>query len=190
MQQTAMTMETPVNGIDVDALMTVIEAIKADPKTGKVGFKVASDWGGQTRSTATVSEYSLGGETIRRRFTIDADEPVELLGTDTAPNPQELLMAALNACMTVGYVAGCAVNGITIETLRIETQGELDLRGFLGVEETVRPGYDAIRMTVTIKGDGTPEQFRQVHETVMKTSPNAFNIANPIAIEADFVVDA
>ena len=190
MQQTAMATDTAVNGIDVQALMTMIEAIKADPGTGKVGFKVASDWGGQTRSTAGVSAYTLGGETIERRFTIESDEPFELLGTNAAPNPQELLMAALNACVTVGYVAGCAVNGITIEKLTIETEGELDLRGFLGIDEAVKPGYDAIRMTVTIKGDGTPEQFREVHETVMKTSPNFFNVTRPVPIDADFVVDA
>lgn len=190
MHQTATTMDTAVNGLDVEALMEMIEAIKADPAKATVGFKVASEWAGQTRSTARVSGYTLGGETIEREFTIESDEPAELLGTDAAPNPQELLMAALNACVTVGYVAGCAVNGITVRSLAIETEGELDLRGFLGIDEDVEPGYDRIRMTVKIKGDGTPEQFREVHETVMKTSPNFFNISRPVPIDADFVVDA
>ena len=70
-------------------------------------------------------------------------------------------MAAMNACMLVGYVAGAAVNGITLEKLEIETDGTLDLRGFLGIDERVKPGYDSVAYTVRIRGNGTPEQFRR-----------------------------
>jgi hypothetical protein len=84
----------------------------------------------------------------------------------------------------VGYVAGAAVKGITLDQLEIETSGELDLRGFLGLDETVKPGYESIQYVVRIKGNGTPEQFREIHENVMKTSPNYFNIASPIRLDA------
>ena len=97
-------------------------------------------------------------------------------------------MAALNACMTVGYVAGCAMHGIVLESLEIETEGELDLRGFLGIDPNVKPGYDEVRYTVHIKGNGTPAQFRDIHETVMRTSPNYFNVANPIRMKPTLVV--
>jgi uncharacterized OsmC-like protein len=175
---------TTVNGIDVDALMGVVQAVQNDPAKGKVGFHVASAWKGQTRSETTVASYTLGGERITRRHTMAIDEPLELLGTDTAPNPQEMLMAALNACVMVGYVAGAALRGITLERLELETSGELDLRGFLGIDERVKPGYDSVRYTVRIKGNGTPEQFQEIHETVMKTSPNYFNISQPVTIDA------
>ncbi|MGC7358423.1 OsmC family protein, partial [Mycobacteroides abscessus subsp. massiliense] len=68
---------------------------------------------------------------------MEADEPPELLGGNTAPNPQELLMAALNACMSVGYAAVAATMGVTVRSLEIETTGELDLRGFLGLDANV-----------------------------------------------------
>ena len=68
--------------------------------------------------------------------------------------------------------------------LEIETAGELDLRGFLGIDETVKPGYDKVSYTVRIKGNGSAEDFQEIHETVMKTSPNYFNVANPVAIDA------
>ncbi len=97
-------------------------------------------------------------------------------------------MTALNACIMVGYVAGAAVKGITLESVEIETDGELDLRGFLGIDPNVPPGYEAIRYTVRIKGDGTPEQFREIHETVLKTSPNYFNVSRPIRIDAKLEV--
>lgn len=177
-----------VNGIDVDALQAVAEEIKANPAKGMVEFRVKSNWKGQTRSEATVESYTLGGEKIDRTFKMMVDEPFELLGENTAPNPQEYLMTALNACVMVGYVAGAAIRGIRLESLELVTEGALDLRGFLGIDATVKPGYDRIRYTVRIKGNGTAEQFREIHETVLKTSPNYFNVTQPVAIDADLVI--
>jgi len=169
-----------VNGIDIDALNTVVEEIQQNASRALVRFAVATRWAGQTASRTTVKGYTLAGEPIAREFEIAADEPNELLGGNAAPNPQELLMAAVNACMTVGYVAGAALRGITLESLEIETTGELDLRGFLGLDDAVPPGYESINYTVHIAGDGSPEQFEEIHRTVMQTSPNYFNLARPI----------
>jgi len=177
-----------VNGIDVNYLMDTIDAVAADPAKGMVSFRVASAWKGQTKSEHTVNSYTLGGAKIARSFKVAADEPVELCGENTAANPQELLMSALNACMMVGYVAGCAVRGITLEALTIETSGELDLRGFLGIDEEVKPGYEAVQVKITIKGNGTEAQFREIHRTVLKTSPNYFNISRPIPVEATLAI--
>ena len=98
-------------------------------------------------------------------------------------------MTALNACITVGYVAGAAVKGIILEKVEIETAGELDLRGFLGIDPDVRPGYETLRYTVKLKGNGTLQQFREIHETVIKTSPNYFNVSQPIRIDAKLEVE-
>ncbi len=180
--------ETRVNGLDVDALRAVIEAVKEDSAKGQVAFRVTSAWQGQTRSETSVASYSIAGEEVSRRFTIAVDEPYELLGQNSAPNPQEVLMAALNACMLVGYVAGAAMRGIVLEKLEIETEGELDLRGFLGIDESVPPGYESIHYVVRIKGDGTPEAFREIHDTVMRTSPNYFNLSRAITLDAELEV--
>lgn len=178
-----------VNGIDLGALSRVVRDIERDPAKGIVEFRVTTQWQGQTRSRAKVESYTIGGQRVNRPFTIDVDEPFELLGENSAPNPQETLMSALNACVMVGYVAGAAVKGIKLERLEIETRGQLDLRGFLGIDPSVRPGYETIHYTVRIKGNGTPAQFREIHETVMKTSPNYFNIAQPVAIDAVLKVE-
>lgn len=177
-----------VNGVDVNALMDVIDHVAADPALGQVEFRVKSAWKGQAKSEHVVESFTLGGQTVARRFAIQADEPLELLGENTAPNPQELLMSALNACMMVGYVAGCAVRGIKIESLEVQTQGALDLRGFLGIDPKVAAGYEAIQVTVKIKGNGTPAQFREIHETVLKTSPNYFNVTKPVKVEAKLAI--
>jgi uncharacterized OsmC-like protein len=174
------TTKPPINGIDLQALDEFVAAIGEDKKEAAVGFKVTTRWAGQTRSESTVEGYDIGGEHVARRFTITADEPNELLGTNSAPNPQELLMSAVNACMMVGYVAQAAVRGIRLDSATIETDGELDLRGFLGLDDQVPPGYRKINYTVTLKGDGTREQYEEIHRAVQATSPNYFNMARPI----------
>jgi uncharacterized OsmC-like protein len=171
-----------VNGIDLNALGETVEAIEADPAKALVSFDVTTRWAGQTRSETVVDGYTLGGERISRSHKIVSDEPTELLGGDGAPNPQELLMAAFNACITVGYVAGASLRGIKLDHLEIKTRGQLDLRGFLGLSDQVAPGYEKIEYVVDIKGNGSPRDFEEIHQTVMKTSPNYFNISRPIRV--------
>ena len=177
------------NGIDTEALRGMIRNVAARSVGAPARFEVSTRWRGATRSETSVSTWSLGGQKLTRSHLIASDEPRELLGQDTAANPQELLMAALNACMTVGYVAGCALQGIELESLDIRTEGQLDLRGFLGIDPGVRPGYEELRYTVRIKGSGTPQQFCAIHEHVMKTSPNYFNLAHPVGMSPTLVIE-
>jgi uncharacterized OsmC-like protein len=144
-----------VNGINVEDLFALIDDVKHEPAKGKTSWHVITTWQGQTRSRAEIERYELGGKKVPRRYSIDIDEPRELGGSDKFANPQEHLIAALNACMTVGYVAQCAVRGIILEGLSIETDGDIDLRGFLGIDPAVPPGYEKLSYTVRIKGSGT-----------------------------------
>jgi len=178
-----------VNGINVDDLFALIEGVRRDAAKGKTDWRVTTTWLGQARSRAQVEDFGIGGERVSRRFSIDIDEPCELGGTNRFANPQEHLIAALNACMTVGYVAQCAVRGITLESLEIETVGEIDLRGFLGIDPAVPPGYENLSYIVRIKGSGTKEEFADVHEAVMATSPNFYNMSRPVALKPNLVVE-
>ena len=178
----------PVNGLDLDALGAVVEQVERNPSKAEAGFEVTTRWKGQTRSESTVEAFTLGGERISRSHSITADEPCELLGQDSAPNPQELLMAAVNACMTVGYVAGASLKGISLDSLEIRTRGSLDLRGFLGLDDSIPPGYEEIDYDVRISGNGSREDFEEIHRTVMATSPNYFNISRPIRMNGTLQV--
>ncbi len=180
---------TIINGINVDDLFTLIDNVKREPAKGKTNWHVTTTWRGQARSRAEIESYEIGGETVPRRFSIDIDEPRELGGSNSFANPQEHLIAALNACMTVGYVAQCAVRGISLESLAIETDGEIDLRGFLGIDPAVPQGYENLNYTVRIKGSGTKEQFAEVHQAVMATSPNFYNISRPVRLKPALVVE-
>ncbi|HEU0311397.1 MAG TPA: OsmC family protein, partial [Sphingomicrobium sp.] len=145
---------------------------------------------GQFRSESRAGPITMGnGDKLQRDHVILADEPEEILGSNEAPNPQELLMAALNACMTVGYVAGAAKRNIRLTKLEIETRGKLDLRGFFALSDTVPPGYPELAYVVRIAGEATPEQFAEIHAEVQATSPNFDNLARAIRIDAKLEVE-
>ena len=180
--------KTFVNDIDLGRLTDLVEEAAVNPS---LGFEVTTRWGGQFRSESTVGAIRMGnGDLVVRDHVIKADEPEEILGGNEAPNPQELLMAALNACMTVGYVAGAAKRGVTLSKLEIQTKGTLDLRGFFALADTVPPGYPALQYVVRIAGDGTPEQFAEIHAEVQATSPNYDNLARAIRMDATLEIEA
>jgi uncharacterized OsmC-like protein len=172
--------DKPLNGLDLNALAGMIEAIGKDERKARLGFSVKTRWAGQARSESVVESFTLGDEEIGCSHRIAADEPDCLLGTGSAPNPQQLMIAAFNACLMVGYVAGASVRKVWLESVEIETRGELDLRGFLSMRDDIPPGHQALEYEVIIKGEGTPEQFAEIHQTVMSTSPNYFNLCRPI----------
>ena len=180
--------EPKLNGIDTDLLSTALESVRDDAKNGATSWHVSTSWRGGTRSDTRVTRTRIGDQSLARDFTIPMDEPRELCGTNQFANPQEHLLGALNACMTVGFVATCAAQGIRLDELRIETEGEIDLRGFFALKDGVPPGYESLRYTVHVKGDGTPEQFEQVHQTVIATSPNYYNLARPVPLKGRVVV--
>jgi uncharacterized OsmC-like protein len=170
----------PINGIDLAAVGDMLEGIRTGTRCATAGFRVTTRWKGQTRSESTVESFTCAGEPLPRSFAIAADEPRELLGSDSAPNPQELLLSAVNACLMVGYVVRAAARGITLPECRVETEGEIDLRGLLGLDEDVPAGYRRINYTVHLEGDGTPEQYDEIHRAVIATCPNYFNLAQPV----------
>src|SRR5262249_55940960 len=171
-----------VNGIDTDAVHTLIDEVDSEPAKGMTHWRVASAWQGGTHSRAQVDGFAMGGVNVPRRFAIDIDEPFELGGGNAYGNPQEYLLAAMNACMIVGYTALCALQGITLEKLEITTKGDIDLRGFFGLDKTVAAGYRELKSQVVIKGDGSDEQFQKIHQMVLATSPNFFNITSAIRV--------
>ena len=178
------------NGIDVTMLQATIDSVRENPAVGQTHWSVDSRWVGGTRSEHFMDDCEIGGQKIdRRRFRINVDEPLELCGTNQFANPQEYLLAAMNACMIVGYTAVAALKGVKLTKLQIRTWGDIDLRGFFQLDPDVKPGYESLQQTITVAGDGTEEQFRELHEIVKKTSPNYFNITQAIATQSRLVVE-
>lgn len=173
-----------INGINVSDVESLLETVRANPAEGETRWKVKTAWQGQTHSRSSVASFGIGAKEAPRQFSIDIDEPNELGGANQFANPQEHLIAALNACMMVGYVALCSLQGIEIDDLEIETEGTIDLRGFLGLSEDIPAGYEELRYTVTISGSASREEFEEIHKMVQATSPNFYNLSRAVRLNA------
>lgn len=178
-----------LNGIDADALRALATACVEDAAQAQTRWQVNTRWMGGTKSRTHVDHFEIGGRRVDRRFAIMTDEPLELGGTNTMPSPPETLMAGLNACMTVGYVAVASLMGVKIDSIEITCEGDIDLRGFFEIDPDVPAGYDALQYTIRVSGDGTPEQFEQIHETVCRASPMRYTVANPVRLDATLIVE-
>ncbi len=176
-----------LNGIDTETLKEVMAQITKDPPLGKVKFQVTTTWKGTTKSETVVQGYEIGGQKVNRVHTFVIDEPKELLGEDTSANPQEYFMGAMNACILNTYVIAAAMKGIKLEKVEMETEGELDLRGFLGIDKKVIPGYKELKYKVRLKGNGTREQYEEIHKAVVATSPNYYNISHAIKLNTELI---
>ncbi|WP_336038107.1 OsmC family protein [Halobacterium yunchengense] len=179
-----------VNGVDVEQLEGAVEAITADPEKGQFTFRAETEWTDALQSVTTIDEFDQAGETVAtREFTIEGDEPEQILGERTAPNAVELLLAALGSCLSVGYAANAAAMGVELRGLRFEMEGDVDLRGFLGISEDVRAGYDDVACTVYLDADASAEDVDALRERVEATSPLMDNIANEVSLETHLVVE-
>jgi hypothetical protein len=138
-----------VNDIDTDAVHALIENVEANPANGVTHWQVASTWRSGNHSRAQVDSFAIGGSSVPRRFSIDIDQPLQLGGANNYANPQEYLLAALNACMIVGYTALCALQGIALQKLEITTEGDIDLRGFFGLDPSIAPALLALWVAPT-----------------------------------------
>lgn len=171
-----------LNGVNVDRMGDTVQAVQRNPSLAAFQFRAANRWiaGGHNRSTIH-SFYGAGQEdTLRTHpFVLDADEPPVLLGEDHGANPAEYVLHALAACLTTSLVYHAAARGIRIESVESHLEGDLDLRGFLGLSETVRRGYKHIRVRFTIKTDATAEQLQEL----TKFSPVHDIISNPVPVE-------
>jgi len=152
-----------LNGVDVSALEGAVETISDDHDVGAFTFRAETEWQNSLRSVTTIDEFDQAGETVHsRKFTLQGDEPEQILGERTGPNAVELLLGALGSCLTVGYAANAAAMGIELDDLRFEMEGGVDLRGFLGIDEAVRPGYETMTCSVYVDADATEEQLREL----------------------------
>ncbi|MCW8926244.1 MAG: OsmC family protein [Xanthomonadales bacterium] len=146
---------TVMNGIEMDTLMATVKAIQAEPELGACHFRASNMWMGGNHNRSTVTGFYGAKQEIahKQTFMMDADEPAILAGNDEGANPVEHLLHALASCLTTSMVAHAAVRGIAIEELESEIEGDIDLRGFLGLSADVPKGYTAIRVMFRVKAD-------------------------------------
>lgn len=119
---------------------------------------------------------------------IDSDEPVALGGEGRAPGPQDLMLAAFNACMTAAFVQEVTGAGLRLTHLDIETRGEL-LTGISRLcEKTTDISPGRLQYVIHVSGEGTVHQFECVHQRVIDASLNRWLLAQHMTIEGDLIL--
>jgi uncharacterized OsmC-like protein len=169
-----------LNGVNVEELFKTIDAIKKTPDIANTKFRVKGKWikGGHNRTTIKDFFGAQEERSHKKAFVLDADEPPLLLGEDKGPNPVEYLLTGLTACMTTGLVYHAAAKGIEIKGVETRLEGDIDLRGFLGISPDVPVGYKSIRVYFKIDADISDEQKEELVRMAEKYSPVFNTVAN------------
>lgn len=186
---TAQESSTTVNGVAVDELFSTIDAVKATPSIAKFKFRIRNQWETGSRNRSSVTTFTGANQELShpKPFTLEADEPAILLGNDLAANPVEHLLHALASCLTTSMVYHASARGIQIERVESSFEGDLDLRGFLNLNPSVRKGYQGIRVAFKIRADVPDERLKEIVRLGTGHSPVFDSLANgvPIAITAE-----
>jgi uncharacterized OsmC-like protein len=180
------------NGVDVDKLGGMIEAVKRDPSLAALKFTMHSEWKGGLRSQHSGGQYTVGTTTTKHASSrpIVTDEPPEVLGTDAGVSPLEMTLAALASCLMVGYSANAAAMGIDLEEVTLDLVGEGNLQGFMNIG-TTRPGLSKITVNAKVRAKNAPPQkLQELHDYVNQHSPIWDTIANPVRVESRLMTRA
>jgi uncharacterized OsmC-like protein len=164
---------TTINGVDLPRLTDTVAAVKASPELGSFHFRISNRWIGGGENRSEVLPFSNAGKVVPHKvgFTLVADEPDALLGTDNGANPVEHLLHALASCITTSTVYHAAARGIEVQKVESTLEGDLDLRGFLDLDPNVRNGFQNIRVKLRIKANATDEQMRELGQLGSRYSP-------------------
>jgi uncharacterized OsmC-like protein len=189
-QLSTVTDETVRNGVDTATLFATLDAIKAQPELATFQFRAHNRWIDGAHNRGTIQGFYGAGEEDSSRsepFVIDAGEPPILLGTNTGPNPAEILLSALAACLTTSLVYVAAARGVKLTEVESTLEGDIDVRGCLGLDDEYRNGFERIRATFKVAGDAPPEKLREIVERAQKRSAVFDMVTNGVDVAVDVV---
>jgi uncharacterized OsmC-like protein len=177
--------EQIVNGVNVSKLFGTVEAIKGNPEIAKFNFKARGKWVNGGHNRTTINEFYGACQNFQRSqsFVFEKDEPPVLLGEDHGANPVEYVLAALDGCLTTSLIYHAAAQGIKIDEVETSFSGDLNLHGFLGLDENTRNGYEKIKVEFKIKADASKEKLQELVQLAQKRSPVFDIVSHPTPVE-------
>lgn len=176
---------TKLNGVDVDRLFETVNAIKQMPRLADFKFHLQNRWLDGGQNTSTIRNFYGAGQDHQHKepFVLDSDEPAILLGKESAPSPVEYLMHALVTCVTTSLVYHAAAKGIRLQEVESRAEGEIDLHGFLGLDDNVRRGYKNLKIKFRIKADVPDEQLEELCQLGPTYSPVFDSLTRGVPVE-------
>ena len=175
------------NGVDTATLFATLDAVKAAPEAAKFQFRASNEWISGTHNRSTIDGYFGVGEerAHERTFHFDADHPAVLVGRDNGPTPVEYVLHALAACLTAGLANIAAARNVRLTEVRSTVSGDIDLNGILGLNPSVRNGYENISVRFTVKGDAPAEVLKSIVEQSRSRSAVFDVITNGVPVTID-----
>ena len=183
-------MADQLNDVNVEAFKDFDRKVRENPALGKRTVKVRSSWKRGTKAVIEIGEHHTNGSRVTpptRRFVLMMDTPAGLGGVDSGPAGVDMALVALVGCLTSGVAANAALFDVPIDGLEIDMEGDIDLRGMLGHDKSVRSGFSDIRYTVTVQSPAPEDKVRRCKETIDRKSPVGDTLANPVKITSQFV---
>ncbi|MGB2720913.1 MAG: OsmC family protein [Rhodococcus sp. (in: high G+C Gram-positive bacteria)] len=147
------------------------DAVQADAKNAQAVFRASA-----TAHDAVASTVTLG------KFSVEVDEPPALGGENKAANPVEYYLASLLSCQVVTYRVWAEKLGIVVDDIKAKAEGDLDVRGFFGFDDNVRPGFGEVRVVVTVTGPESRERYEELQKAVDDHCPVLDLTRNPTPI--------
>jgi uncharacterized OsmC-like protein len=181
---------TPVdNGVNVEFLLTAREALAAQPEGADFKWRVSNTWVKGTHSRSSVHGFfGLGAEQAHRsEFEFEGDHPELLSAEDNGATPVELLLVSLASCLTAGVATVAQNRDIQLRSVTATLQGDMDIRGILGVDPEVRNGFSQITITYNIDADARPEDIRALVAQSQKRSAVYDIVTNPTNVKVEVV---
>jgi uncharacterized OsmC-like protein len=174
-------------------LFQAIEQIKENSDIAQFRFRATNTWVEGTHNRASVKDFygALQEDSTREQITFEIDEPPVLCGQNQGANPVEYLLVALSGCLTTSLIAHSAAKGIEIKSVQSRYEGEIDLRGFLGISESVPVGYQKIKVFFKIDAEISEDQKEELIKMAQKYSPvyNSLTKPVPVFVELDKEID-
>ena len=169
--------------MNVDTLFGVIDAIKGNPKIAAFQFRITNKWMNGGHTVTNVGNFFGALETqTRDGFVLESAEHQVLLGEDQSANPVEYVLHALAGCMTTSLVYHAAARGHKITSIESTLEGNLDLQGFLGLDEKVRSGYNDIKVTMKVEGDVPEGTLQELIQIAKDRSPVYDIVTHPVNV--------
>jgi uncharacterized OsmC-like protein len=181
------------NGVDTQQLFGTLDLVKQQPELARFQFRATNRWIVGAHNRTTIKDFYGAGQVDTSRsepFVLDAGEPAVLVGKDTGPNPAELLLHALAACVTTSLVYVAAARGVRLTEVESTLEGDIDLNGALGTETVYhRNGFERIRMTFRVRGDAPPDKLREVVARGHARSAVFDSVTRGVPVIVDVVTD-
>jgi uncharacterized OsmC-like protein len=154
-------------------MTSTLSALKAEPRFGIFRFRARNTWVDGAHEHATTQSFYGHTDTPR----------------PTGSNPAAFVLHALAACLTTSLVHVAAARNVRLTEVESTLEGDMDVRGALGLSEDVRNGFTSVRVSFRIYGDASPDTLCEIVDPAHARCAVFDMVGNGVHVEIRVVTD-